>query len=259
MSHLSPQRSLLSYFSPSASARKRQRDPIPPSEVNEEEATSANASLPPVGQPPVKRARKGGSPRKREGHITESEGERKRSADGDDPLKQGSPHKQQEGQLGEGPGVRVWTVPMLAFKPGIQRTKEERAARVRAALVKSGDHATPLGEEEGEEEADAGTVERADGVVDPNAPTASPRGAGRRSGARQVPFRERNQHWLAEANQKDAQGRARDDPAHDPSTLLIPRKVMYTALIGRSVSLQSTPNTVGHVVVAVYVCRTWTA
>ena len=109
--------------------------------------------------------------------------------------------------LGEGEAVTRDSVGALAFKPGgTQRTKEERAERLREVLGRPALALLP----------ETGVATEVD----------APAKAGGKGGkAGQVLFREKHRHWIAEANQKDAQGRSRDDPAYDPSTLLIPRKV----------------------------------
>jgi hypothetical protein len=109
--------------------------------------------------------------------------------------------------LGEGEAVTRDSVGALAFKRGgSQRTKEERAERLREVLGRPALALIP----------EAGDATEAD----------VPAKAGGKGGkAGQVLFREKHRHWIAEANQKDAQGRSRDDPAYDPSTLFIPRKV----------------------------------
>lgn len=108
--------------------------------------------------------------------------------------------------LGEGEAVTRDSVGALAFKPGgAQRTKEERAERLREVLGRPALALLP----------ETGVATEADAPVK----------AGKGGKAGQVLFREKHRHWIAEANQKDAQGRSRDDPAYDPSTLFIPRKV----------------------------------
>lgn len=109
--------------------------------------------------------------------------------------------------LGEGEAVTRDSVGALAFKPGgTQRTKEERAERLREVLGRPALALLP----------ETGVATEADAPV---------KAGGKGGKAGQVLFREKHRHWIAEANQKDAQGRSRDDPAYDPSTLLIPRKV----------------------------------
>lgn len=109
--------------------------------------------------------------------------------------------------LGEGEAVTRDSVGALAFKPGgAQRTKEERAERLREVLGRPALALLP----------ETGIATEAD---------APAKASGKGGKAGQVLFREKHRHWIAEANQKDAQGRSRDDPAYDPSTLFIPRKV----------------------------------
>lgn len=107
---------------------------------------------------------------------------------------------------GEVEAVTRDSVGALAFKRGgAQRTKEERAERLREVLGRPALALIP----------EAGDATEAD----------VPAKAGGKGGkAGQVLFREKHRHWIGEANQKDAQGRSRDDPAYDPSTLFIPRK-----------------------------------
>jgi hypothetical protein len=107
--------------------------------------------------------------------------------------------------LGEGDVVTRGTVKALAFKRGVERTKEERVERLKDLLSRP---ALEL-------------IQHPDSSV----PAAAAPKPGKGGKAGQVLFRERHRHWIAEAIQKDAQGRSRDDPAYDPSTLYIPRKV----------------------------------
>jgi hypothetical protein len=108
--------------------------------------------------------------------------------------------------LGDGEVVTRDSVNALVFKPGsgAQRTKEERAERLREILGRPTLTLVP-------DAAEADDTKVVSG------------GKGGKAG--QMLFREKHRHWIAEANQKDAQGRSRDDPAYDPSTLHIPRKV----------------------------------